>query len=258
VRSDVRERLLQVNRAFYQTLGEAYAATRPRPQPGVQRIVDRVEPDATLLDVGCGHGLVAEALSRAGFGGNYIGVDASEPLLSRARQRALAPWADFRLADVAHPEWRAHADLLPEAFDWVVAFAVLHHIPDETHRLRFASDLGACLKPSGKAAVSAWDFPRSERLRHRVVDWSAIDLAASDVDPGDALLDWRSGGYGLRYVHHFTPAELSDLAQRAGLEVAETYRRDGDDGQLGLYQIWRRAGPSPDDVVESPLRERRV
>ncbi|HSR46487.1 MAG TPA: class I SAM-dependent methyltransferase [Anaerolineales bacterium] len=258
MRSDVREQLLQVNRAFYQTLGEAYADTRPKPQPGVQRVVDRINTDATVLDVGCGHGLVAEALSRAGFRGRYLGVDSSEPLLSRARQQALAPWADFRLADVSHPDWRRHAELVPDAFDWVLAFAVLHHLPGEALRLRFASDLGVCLRPSGMAAVSAWDFTRSARLRQRVVDWSAIGLAASDLDPGDALLDWRSGGYGLRYVHHFTPDKLTDLAQRAGLEVAETYRRDGEDGQLGLYQIWRRAAVSPGDVVKSALRERRV
>jgi hypothetical protein len=31
-----------------------------------------------------------------------------------------------------------------------------------------------------------------------------VGLSANDVDPGDYLLDWRSGGEGLRYIHHFS------------------------------------------------------
>lgn len=258
MRSDIRERLLQVNRAFYQTLGEAYADTRPRPQPGVQRIAGSIRPAAAVVDVGCGHGLAADALTAVGFAGRYIGVDASETLLARARQRVTAPWADFRLAHVADAKWGDVAGLLPGAFDWVLAFALLHHLPGDTLRLRLASDLRRFLKPAGKAAVSVWDYLRSDRLRHRVVDWSEIGLAPSDLDPGDALLDWRSGGYGLRYVHHFTPAELTGLAHRAGFEGVETFRSDGDDGQLGVYQIWHIPPAPADDVVESPLRERRV
>jgi hypothetical protein len=61
------------------------------------------------------------------------------------------------------------------------------------------------------------------------------------MDPGDALLDWRSGGLGLRYVHHFTPDELSDLARDAGFSLEETFWSDGEGGRLGLYQVWRSA-----------------
>jgi hypothetical protein len=59
------------------------------------------------------------------------------------------------------------------------------------------------------------------------------------VDAGDYLLDWRSGGEGLRYVHHFDEAELQGLAERSGFQIDETFYSDGETGNLGLYEIWK-------------------
>jgi len=58
------------------------------------------------------------------------------------------------------------------------------------------------------------------------------------VDAGDYLLDWRSGGEGLRYVHHFGEAELRELAATTGFQVKEVFYSDGETGNLGLYQVW--------------------
>lgn len=87
--------------------------------------------------------------------------------------------------------------------------------------------------------LSNWDFLASDRLRRRIIPWQMIGLADDDVEPGDYLLDWRRGGHGLRYVHHFTPPALESLARDAGFEVDETFRADGEGGRLGLYQSWR-------------------
>jgi len=78
----------------------------------------------------------------------------------------------------------------------------------------------------------------SDKLKARIQPWERIDLSAADVDPGDALLDWRSGGNGLRYVHHFSEQELSDLAAECGFRVVESFLSDGAGGRLGLYQTW--------------------
>ena len=117
---------------------------------------------------------------------------------------------------------------------------MLHHIPSETLRRRLVQDFRDRLNRSGMAAISVWDIGTSERMRHRTVDWSEIGLSAAEVEPGDVLVDWRSGGYGLRYVHNFSNDELGALGREAGFEGVETFRSDGDGGRMGLYQIWRR------------------
>jgi hypothetical protein len=52
------------------------------------------------------------------------------------------------------------------------------------------------------------------------------------------LLDWRSGGTGLRYVHHFSEGELITLAESSGFAVVETFYSDGKEGNLAIYQVW--------------------
>jgi hypothetical protein len=90
-------------------------------------------------------------------------------------------------------------------------------------------------------AVSVWDFLASPRLADRVVPWDTVGISEKDVDGGDYLVDWREGGSGVRYVHHFTQAELNQLAKDGGFRVIDDYRSDGENSQLGLYQIWEVA-----------------
>jgi hypothetical protein len=94
------------------------------------------------------------------------------------------------------------------------------------------------LTPKGRFVHSNWQFLNSERLRKRVHPWEEIGLSDSEVDPGDYLLDWRRGGFGLRYVHHFSEKELTALAAETGFGVVETFYADGETGDLGLYQVW--------------------
>jgi hypothetical protein len=78
----------------------------------------------------------------------------------------------------------------------------------------------------------------SGKLKARIQLWSRIGLSDDEVDEGDYLLDWRSGGEGLRYAHHFSAEELLRLAGQAGMRVSESFLSDGENGRLGLYQIW--------------------
>ena len=70
--------------------------------------------------------------------------------------------------------------------------------------------------------------------------WAEVGLAPEDVDEGDVLLDWRaSDQVGLRYVHTFSEASLTRLAEQAGFKVNESFLSDGKPGNLALYQVWR-------------------
>jgi hypothetical protein len=42
----------------------------------------------------------------------------------------------------------------------------------------------------------------------------------------------------LRYVHHFSEAELEALAAASCFRVRQTFHSDGTNGLLGLYQVW--------------------
>ena len=232
-------RLVEINREFYTRFGAPFSATRQRIQPGVRRVLDSLAGDEAILDLGCGNGELARELARRGHRGPYLGVDFSAPLLQEAGAAPDGFSARFLEADLT--DLSAVSGHLSALGRWplITAFAVLHHIPSEKLRLEFLQVVRDLVSEEGRFILSNWQFLNSEKLKERIQDWSKAGLSGDNVDPGDHLLDWRSGGEGLRYVHHFGEEELSALAGAAGFTVRETFTSDGEGGKLGLYQVWQ-------------------
>ncbi len=228
-------RLLELNRQFYQDFALQFSATRHRMQPGVKRILERIDPHASVLDLGCGNGELARELVRRGHAGSYTGLDFSATLLEQARQ-GQPPGFLFLLADLSSPGW--DAPLSGRQFDRILAFAVLHHLPGNDLRKQTLQKVPALLSPRSRFIHSEWQFLNSPRLKERIQPWESIGLAEGDLDPADYLLDWRHGGHGLRYVHHFSQPELDELAAASGFTIQESFLSDGENGRLGLYQVW--------------------
>jgi len=239
MKPEVAEQLLELNHQFYQTFAEEFSLTRQRIQPGVERILETLPPQARLLDLGCGNGALAERLSQRGHTGAYLGLDISEKLIKIAKKLKL-PKTKFIQGDLADPNW--DDKLIKAPFDFIFCFAVMHHIPGVDLRVRFLEKVRSLLAPDGCFVHSNWQFLDSERLRARVQPWDRIGLTEDDVDEGDHLLDWRRGGEGLRYVHYFNSSELHALAAQTGFRVRGLFTSDGEGGRLGLYQIWEARG----------------
>ena len=241
------EKILALNRQFYQTFAGPFSTTRMRLQPGVRAILDRLSPSGSILDLGCGNGYLASQLAQKYPEATYIGLDNSPDLLELAR-RACAGWQNitFHLADLTSSAWETDLVTAPEMhttlqFNTILAFAVLHHIPCAPARVDILKKTRSLIQPDGQFIHSEWQFLNNPRLRARVQAWETIGLSERDVDPGDYLLDWRQGGQGLRYVHHFSENELSELAKECGFVILETFLADGEGGNLGLYQVWQPA-----------------
>lgn len=236
MQAEVSSRLLDINREFYQSFGEDFSATRGRIQPGVHSILERLTGSERILDLGCGNGELARQLAKKGHQGAYTGLDFSPPLLAAAgEQPGLFP-VDFKQADLTSPDW--DKDLPAGGYERVFAFAALHHIPGEELRLQILRKVARLLDKQGQFFHSEWQFMNSPRLRERIQPWKAAGINEDELDRGDYLLDWRQGGQGLRYVHHFNEEELSRLAEATGFRILETFLSDGQGGNLGLYQIW--------------------
>jgi SAM-dependent methyltransferase len=233
----IAQRLIELNRKFYTDFGEPFSSTRGRIQPGVRSILDTLNGDETILDLGCGNGELARTLARDGHRGAYLGLDFSLPLLSDAESVPEGFSAEFREADLTKLPAISH-QISAASWSLVTAFAVLHHIPSQSLRLNILKTIHTLLAPGGRFIHSNWQFLNSPRLRLRVQKWSEAGLTESDVDENDYLLDWRSGGTGLRYVHHFSEDELAEVAQSSGFQIVETFYSDGKEGNLAIYQTW--------------------
>lgn len=101
---------------------------------------------ARVLDVGCGGGLLSEALAREGA--NVVAIDLAPDLIKIAKLHRLESGVevDYRLCAV-----ETLAAEAPGTFDAIVCMEMLEHVPDP------ASVIAACatlLKPGGRLFLS--------------------------------------------------------------------------------------------------------
>jgi 2-polyprenyl-6-hydroxyphenyl methylase/3-demethylubiquinone-9 3-methyltransferase len=101
---------------------------------------------ARVLDVGCGGGLLAEALARAGA--KVTGVDLAPGMIEVARLHAMEEKLDIEYR-VAAAETMAAAE--PGAFDVVTCMEMLEHVPDPAGVIR---TLATLVRPGGSIFVS--------------------------------------------------------------------------------------------------------
>lgn len=110
-------------------------------------IADRARlSGARALDVGCGAGLLSEALAREGA--KVSALDLSPELVDIAKLHLLESGltVDYRLQSV-----ESIAGEMPGAFDVVTCMELLEHVPDPESVLNACATL---LKPGGKLFVS--------------------------------------------------------------------------------------------------------
>ena len=230
------ENLLAINRKFYDRFGEQFSATRQRLQPGVKKILASIQDDVSVLDLGCGNGHFLRELSRCGHKAPLLGVDFSLPLL---RDAEATPGVSFREIDLTKlPTFGDQLLTVNGPWFVVTMFATLHHIPSTEMRLDILRTVRKLMNKNGKFVLSNWQFLNSAKLRSRIQSWDKVEINENDLDEGDYLLDWRSGGEGLRYAHHFSVEELLGLAEQAEMCVTDSFLSDGDGGIFGLYQVW--------------------
>ncbi len=237
---DTVQKILDLNRQFYQTFAVQFSATRQRLQPGVIGLLPSLLKAQSILDLGCGNGELARQLGDERYTGRYVGLDFSPGLLDIIEKSPpTGLQASFLQADLSESSWGSA--LQGQTFDAILALAVLHHLPGEALRRQILRQVHSLLAPKGVFLFSNWQFLSSERLRQRIQPWEKAGFSEAQVDPGDYLLDWRSGGTGLRYVHHFQLAELTELAKETSFTILETFYSDGENERLSLYQVWKAA-----------------
>lgn len=101
---------------------------------------------ARVLDVGCGAGLLSEAM--AGDGARVTALDLSPELVEVAKLHLLESGrqVDYRLQSV-----EALAAEMPGAFDAITCMEMLEHVPDPASVLQACATL---LKPGGRLLLS--------------------------------------------------------------------------------------------------------
>ena len=164
----------------------------------VQRTERRfpVAEGVRLLDVGCGAGLAAEALSRRGF--DVLGIDAAEDVIRVAQAHAGDSGPAYRVA-VAE-------DLLAEGmrFPVITALEVVEHVPDPAAFIRVLIGL---LEPGGMLFLSTLNRTRRSFLVAKLGAEYVLRLLPVGTH------DWRK---------FIAPAELAGMVRAGGARVTDS------------------------------------
>ena len=165
---------------------------------------------ARVLDVGCGGGLLSEAMARAGA--EVTAIDLAPELVKVARLHALESGVkvDYRVQAV-----EALASAEPGSYDAIACMEMLEHVPDP------AAILAACatlLRPGGRLFVSTINRTPA-----------AFALAIVGAEYIARLLP--TGTH--RYSEFIRPSELAGWLRAAGLEL--------EDVSGLMYEPWRKS-----------------
>jgi 2-polyprenyl-6-hydroxyphenyl methylase / 3-demethylubiquinone-9 3-methyltransferase len=155
-------------------------------------------PDKQVLDVGCGGGILSEAMARAGA--RVLGIDLSQAVLDVAELHALegkVP-ADYRV--IAAEEL---AQERPAAFDLATCMEMLEHVPDPAASLKA---LAALVKPGGDVIVST--------LNRNPLAFAVAIVGAEYI----ARVLPRGTHQYLKFIR---PSELARWGRQAGLELRD-------------------------------------
>jgi 2-polyprenyl-3-methyl-5-hydroxy-6-metoxy-1,4-benzoquinol methylase len=152
----------------------------------------------TVLDAGCGEGIVSRLL--AAEAAYVTGIDISPRLIAYAQERDQTQAIRYEVADLSQP--------LPhytETFDLVVSNLVLNDVPDYQG---FIATIGSVLKPGGRFVLSM-NNPYSALIREKVDDY---------FDSGKAVLyNMARHGVAVYYYHRTMEEYLTAFRQESFL-----------------------------------------
>ncbi|MEM4389992.1 MAG: glycosyltransferase [Candidatus Micrarchaeia archaeon] len=158
----------------------------------VRRVVAEVAGEGSVLDVGCGEGVILEKIGA----GKAVGLDLSREALRRARARV--PEARLTYGDAQRLPFR------DSSFDAVVCSEIIEHVPKPRRVLEEAARV---VKPNGKVIVTIPEEKNINRVKGFLKRLGLFNLLLPNV-PERMESEWHLHAFSLELLKKTLPGEL--------------------------------------------------
>lgn len=199
-KNDVQKIINQV-KVDYDLIAREWNLSRNRASQLKISLISEIKENDKVLDLGCGNGLMVPFILEQG--GFYQGVDISENLLKIAKEK-------YQKVNF----FKGQVTALPfknEEFDFVISFAVLHHLPSRELQEKFFQEIRRVAKFNTKIKIIVWNL---------LSPWTnkkfKIEQQLAGGKSGDVVVPWKAtkGKIVERYLYQFSKEELFSLAEK--------------------------------------------
>lgn len=213
----IAKQILEKVQKDYDLIAKEWHAHRFAPRPIQFELTKPIKTGQRVLDVGCGNGVLYDVLAPKSI--EYTGMDVSARLLRIAKKRAGRLKRGRELNSLNFKFVKSSVLEMPfqdGIFDWVLAFAVLHHLPGP-YQKKAVAEMYRVLKPGGQVVISVWNlysdyakekFKIAKQLKKRPKGWGKKDLTIPWLARPEVRIK--------RYVYRFDKKELKELFKKAG------------------------------------------
>ncbi len=160
--------------------------------PKISKYIPK-DPNAVILDFGCGKGDIVGEMIKINPAAKYIGVDVSEAALGYAKDK-------YKSADFKKIEDGGEIPIEDNSIDFVFSSEVVEHIYDTENAF---SELGRIVKNGGEVFITT---PFHGLIKNLLLVLFGFDKHFSPIGP---------------HVRFFSKRSLTSLLNRSGFEVVK-------------------------------------
>lgn len=159
----------------------------------IKAFSERLEPGASILDIGCGPGNVEKQLIESGKEFEILGIDLSIEMITCARANVISPRVNFKVSDIRD------MDLEKNSFDAVIASFCLPHLTNQEAE-KLIKDIGMILRAGGQLYLSC-------------MEGTGSGFETTSFSSGDSI-----------FFNYYTEEFIQRMLLKNGIEINERQR----------------------------------
>lgn len=212
MREKKAQKILQSVKDTYSAIAEDFSNTRKGISKDFNHLLEYINKNGFILDVGCGNGRLASFLQEKMPDAKYLGMDNNEQFIKIAKN--FNPGSHFIFGD------QLDLPVDENLADTILNVRSFHHLPSKNLRLKSLKEMRKVLKNEGTLIITVWDLWQRKYFFPLIFASLRSILTLGSYSYNDVFISW--GKNHKRYYHAYTLKELCGIVKMSGFKIIKT------------------------------------